>query len=652
MERKKRAVDDVPLKTTLGKMASVIKANPPADPFDYELYEGDPDNLTTVAATPVRPSPYMDPASLTLKHRIGHGLFGDVWLATHHRSADDYDECHEVAVKILYPIKEDCIKSFLSKFENLWISLNSHQQQAVCWLHGISVISGKICVVIKSYEGSVGDLLARLKGGKLLLPDVLRYGLELIKGIQELHSVGILVLNLKPTNFLLDKNKNVVVGDFGIPYLLLGIPLADADLALRLGTPNYMAPEQWEPKIRGPITLETDSWGFGCSILEMLTGVPAWFGRSNNEIYHSVVINQEKPQLPSDLPPELENTLNGCFEYDPRNRPLMQDILQVFERTLKAASSDGEWIGLQGTLLMDKSTGKSYTSWSLLKDHLQVGDTVRSRKIANSGGPQTMAVTEGTVVGLEKDTDQDGYVLVRIPSLPNPLRLNVSTLERVTSGLAAGDWVRLIKENEEHSSVGILHSIQRDGNVAVGFLGLETLWKGHSSDLQIAEAYFAGQFVRLKASIVNPRFDWPRKGGGTWAAGRISQILQNGCLIVKFPAIFVIGGECNSFLADPAEVELVTFDTCPGVVEKYQHIEDFHWAVRPLAIAVGLFTTVKLGVFVGRNIGAKFKCKGHKNQTHQEGRGQDGQGGGGSSARRRSVAKILFKDGTPAASAR
>ena len=114
-----------------------------------------------------------------------------------------------------------------------------------------------------------------------------------------------------------------------------------------------------------------------------------------------------------------------------------------------------------------------------------------------------------------------------------------------------------------------------------------------------------------------------------------------GCLIVKFPAILVIGGECKSFLADPAEVELVSFDTCPGVVEKYQHAEDFHWAVRPLAIAVGLYTTVKVGVFVGRNVGAKFKSKGHTNQSHNEGRGQVGHGGG-SSARRHSIAKILF----------
>ncbi|CAI9113970.1 OLC1v1037534C1 [Oldenlandia corymbosa var. corymbosa] len=506
---------------------------------------------------------------------------------------------------------------------------------------------------MKSYEKSVGDVLARLKGGKLPLPDVLRYGIELVKGIQELHSIGLLVLNLKPTNFLLNDQGKAVIGDFGIPYLLLGIPPVNSNFAFRLGTPNYMAPEQWEPELRGPLTCETDSWGFGCCVVEMLTGIPPWFRRSSAEIYHSTVINQEKPQLPSGVPAAVEHILNGCFEYDLRNRPLMQDIILAFERSLDSVSSDGEWIGFKSTLLLDKSI-PSHTSWSLSKDHLQIGDTVRSRKIADSHAPQTMAVAEGTVVGLEKDSDQDGFVLVRIPNLQSPLRLKVSTLERVTSGLAAGDWVCLIEENNKHSPVGILHSIERDGNVSVGFLGLETLWKGHSSELRVTEPYIVGNFVRLKSSVTDPRFKWPQKGRDTWATGRVTQILPNGCLIVKFPGLLFIVGECPSFMADPAEVELVSFDTCPSLVEKYHHVEDFHWSVRPLAIAFGLFAAVQIGIFAGKNIGGKLNSKDRKIQlnndkdekiqlSNNDSRGQSVQVGSNTPRR-----KFFFKDTGPA----
>lgn len=141
-------------------MAEQIQAFSPPVPFDYELYEGDPDQLRTVDATPAQPNSYIDPASLKLKYRIGHGLFGDVWVATHHQSGTDYDEYHEVAVKMLHPIKEDNVNEFLRKFEELWRNLRSKQLQGVCWLHGISIISGKVNLLCElSKYMSIKDLI-------------------------------------------------------------------------------------------------------------------------------------------------------------------------------------------------------------------------------------------------------------------------------------------------------------------------------------------------------------------------------------------------------------------------------------------------------------------------------------------------------------
>lgn len=276
-----------------------------------------------------------------------------------------------------------------------------------------------------------------------------------------------------------------------------------------------------------------------------------------------------------------------------------------------------------------------------------MGDTVRSRKLLNACKHQIMDVPKGIVVGLESDSDRDGSVLVKINGVPNPVKVLMSTVERVTCGLAMGDWVRLKEENSKHSSVGIIHSIQRDGSVAVGFIGLETLWRGNLSELQIANAYHVGRFVKLKANVVSPRFEWPHKSGGVWATGKISQVLPNGCLAVRFPGRLVFGDESNSFLADPAEVESVSFDTCPGVMKKYQHAEDFHWAVRPLTIALGLFTTMKFSLFLGRSVSSKLK-KGQRNLTQRD--GQDGQAG--AAWLPQPVANILFKEGASPATAR
>ncbi|KDP37068.1 hypothetical protein JCGZ_06124 [Jatropha curcas] len=617
-------------------MAEKIKVPKPAASFEYELFEGDADHLRTVVATPTQISPWIKATELKLKHRIGRGNFGDVWLAIHRQSADDFDECHEVAVKMLHPLKKDIAQTFVYKFERLF--LKCREILGVGWLHGVSIMNGKICIAMKFYGGSVADRIALLKERKLQLPDVLRYGIDLANGTQELHSIGLPVLNLKPSNFLLNEHDRAVLGDFGIPYLLL--EMLNSEKALILGTPNYMAPEQWEPEVRGPISFETDSWGFGCSILEMLTGVRPWFGKSVEEIYQSVVVKQQKPQVPSGLPPDVENVINGCFEYDLRNRPLMEDILSVFQRSLNAVNRDGAWTHLKSRGPTKNSSFGGYTSWYLSKDHLQVGDTVRPRKPLNSCKPQNMDVPIGIVVGLDGDTDRNRIVLVKISGLQNPLSVQESKLERVTSGFAVGDWVRLKNKQSKHSPVGILHSVQRDGYMAAAFVGLKTLWMDSCSELQMAKAYCVGQFVRLKVNVANPRFDWPRKRGGEWSTGRISQILPNGCLIVGFPGRFVFGDESNSFLADPAEVELVSFDSCPGMVEKYYHLEDFHWAVRPLVIALGLFTAMKLTISIGRGASTKLR----KGQ-----RSGDGQGSGNTAWLHPPIANILFEEDAPTA---
>ncbi|GKD66561.1 hypothetical protein Tco_1308669 [Tanacetum coccineum] len=159
-----------------------------------------------------------------------------------------------------------------------------------------------------------------------------------------------------------------------------------------------------------------------------------------------------------------------------------------------------------------------------------------------------MAVAEGTIVGLEKDTDGYGFVLVRVQGIHNPLRVNITTIERVTSGLAVGNWVHLLDYNRNHSSIGILHSIDRDGSVTLGFIGLETLWKGRCSQLQMADPFSVGQFVMLKGNVLTPRFLWLHKRE---VSGEIAR-----------------KGDYKLFLADPAEAEHVSFDTCQTLVDK------------------------------------------------------------------------------------
>lgn len=126
----------------VARMAGKIVTNRSTGSFDFELVEGDPDQLRTVVASPNQISPWIDPATIKLRHRIGRGPFGDVWLATQHQATEDYEEYHEVVVKMMPPIKEDNIKVVLDKFIDLFSKCQG--LKGVCSLHGISIISGKV----------------------------------------------------------------------------------------------------------------------------------------------------------------------------------------------------------------------------------------------------------------------------------------------------------------------------------------------------------------------------------------------------------------------------------------------------------------------------------------------------------------------------
>ncbi|KAJ4758077.1 Protein kinase superfamily protein [Rhynchospora pubera] len=609
----------------MAEKSSAAQPNLDESSIEYILLGRNPDQSQEVSFSRNHINSWIDTGDLQLKHRIGRGQFGDVWIATRHLKGLGENRHHEVAVKMLHPLKDDQLFSFKARFDEVFskcLGLTS-----VCNLRGISVQNGRVCIVMMFYEGSVGDKMARLKAGKLSLSDVLRYGAYLAQGVHDLHDRGILVLNLKPCNILLTESDHAILGDVGFPSLLINLSLPNPDMIQRLGSPNYMAPEQWQPSIRGPISYETDSWGFGCSILEMLSGTQPWRGRSPDEIFNSVVVRKERPSLPDGLPPEIENVLVGCFDYDLRNRPSMAHIIQAFKRCKDMGYGDSTWTGAED---LKSSNQPTYTDWSLLKDDLRIGDTVRSRKPKNSCRPECMFIPEGTIVGIEEEKDTDGhfFVMVRVHGFHDPLRAHSSTIERVTYGYAVGDWVRLRYESGSH--VGILHGISREGSVTVGLIGMDRLYEGSYTDLQMSESYCVGQFIRVKASVSNPRFDWPRKKrcGGPYATGRISRIYPNGCLEVKFPGRFTLG-ENIAYLADPAEVELVNFEKCEGLVKKYQHLEDFHWAIRPLVVALGVFTALRVGIFVGGATVGRCSKKRAASYSPEEGTDQqpDGQNG-------------------------
>jgi serine/threonine protein kinase len=83
-----------------------------------------------------------------------------------------------------------------------------------------------------------------------------------------------------------------------------------------VGTPAYMAPEQFEDV---PATPAVDLYALGAILHELLTGQPPFSGRDTISTIRAIR-EQEPPRLPAELPPLLAEIVHRLLQKDPAQR--------------------------------------------------------------------------------------------------------------------------------------------------------------------------------------------------------------------------------------------------------------------------------------------------------------------------------------------
>lgn len=127
-----------------------------------------------------------------------------------------------------------------------------------------------------------------------------RFGAAIARGVAELHAAGVVCMNLKPSNFLLEQSGCAVVSDYGLPMILKKPScrkIRELDSAkghwcmdCMLLSPHSTAPEAWEPLKKSlhlfrddavALSAESDAWSFGCALVEMCTGSIPYVARNS-----------------------------------------------------------------------------------------------------------------------------------------------------------------------------------------------------------------------------------------------------------------------------------------------------------------------------------------------------------------------------------
>jgi tetratricopeptide (TPR) repeat protein len=168
----------------------------------------------------------------------------------------------------------------------------------------------------------------------------------LVKTIAEavaaIHSAGLLHLDLKPSNILLDgvpgtSREQAIprVADFGIAFRW-NDPDATIPGAGPLGTPWYMAPEQvaGDHTAIGP---EADVYGLGALLYHVLTGRPPFAAPSVAQTLEQVRGQEPVPprRLNPAVPRDLQTICLKCLQKDPiRRYPSAQALADDLRRCL------------------------------------------------------------------------------------------------------------------------------------------------------------------------------------------------------------------------------------------------------------------------------------------------------------------------------
>jgi eukaryotic-like serine/threonine-protein kinase len=153
----------------------------------------------------------------------------------------------------------------------------------ICQLYDVGSDEGQFYIAMELLEGE--PLATRMAEGPIPLKDAVSIALTTLSALEALHNHGLIHRDLKPSNIFLTPH-GVKLLDFG-----LARPLDEEDVRLTvpgmlLGTPRYLAPEQLTGQAAD---VRSDVFAAGVVLYEMITGQPAFNGRTIPEVVHAVV---------------------------------------------------------------------------------------------------------------------------------------------------------------------------------------------------------------------------------------------------------------------------------------------------------------------------------------------------------------------------
>ncbi len=256
-----------------------------------------------------------------LEKRIGHGGMGVVFQARHIFLKTAH------AIKIILPDLVGNDPMLVTRFRQEALAAAAIRHQNIIAVTDFGVVRSTMPFLVMEFVSgqSLHDMLA--KEGSLSPSTALEIISAIGAGVAAAHRQGIVHRDLKPLNIMFQEgmpvSEAVKVLDFGLAKIKSGELLGSfvqAKTSGLMGSPFYMAPEQWgdeEPDARA------DIYSLGVILFQMLGGDVPFKGTSIPSIMkkHLTAAPPSFASLGVQVPPQIEAVVRHALEKEAENRP-------------------------------------------------------------------------------------------------------------------------------------------------------------------------------------------------------------------------------------------------------------------------------------------------------------------------------------------
>lgn len=226
-----------------------------------------------------------------------------------------------------------------------------------------------------------GSLHQVVEAEGLTCRQLIRYSIQFLSGLNNIHSKGLLHFDIKPDNILISDTDEALLSDFGFSKNMDDDGFATPELSYRLHLPP-------EGSVTSDFNNSADIYQVGLTLYRLLVGLDSLQRQRDSFKLGAELARAQRTetypdlkQLPLHVPKKLKNIIKKCLRYDPDSR--YQSVMDLLNDLSSIEDLGLDWrFSTDGSVRRWESISSDETG--LLVEVADNGQCIASKK--TSGG--------------------------------------------------------------------------------------------------------------------------------------------------------------------------------------------------------------------------------------------------------------------------